>query len=83
MAVTYTPPYLPNSMYRPNVFVTNQTYTSPLVLAVASVVVDSVVVTTIRKPPAYTVGGAPIYYYFEFDVSKILLISSLALKTIG
>lgn len=72
MAVTYTPPYLPNSMYRPNVFVTNQTYSVPLVLAVASVVVDSVVVTTIRKPPAYTVGGAPIYYYFEFDVSKIL-----------
>ena len=72
MAVTYTPPYLPNSMYRPNVFVTNQTYSVPLVLAIASVVVDSVVVTTIRKPPAYTVGGAPIYYFFEFDVSKIL-----------
>jgi hypothetical protein len=73
MPVVYTPPYAPNSQYRPNVFVTYQTgIPNPLVLAIASIVVDSVVVTTIRKPPAYTVGGGPIDYYFEFDVSKVL-----------
>lgn len=72
MPVLYTPPYTPNSQYRPNLFVTYQTAPNPLTLAVASIIVDSVVVTTIRKPPAYTVGGAPINYYFEFDVSKIL-----------
>lgn len=72
MPVFYTPPFTPNSMYRPNLFVTYQPSADPLVLAVASIVVDAVVVTTIRKPPAYTVGVAPINYYFEFDVSKIL-----------
>ena len=72
MPVLYTPPYAPNSQYRPNLFVTYQPSANPLVLAIASVGVDLSTVTTIRKPPAYTVGSAPINYYFEFDVSKIL-----------
>ena len=72
MAVIYTPPYLPNSMYRPNVFVTSQTTTFDLVLAIATIVVDSVTVTSIRKPPAYTTGSAPTTFFFEFDISKIL-----------
>ena len=72
MAVIYTPPYSPNSMYRPNVYVTSQTTTQNLVLAVASVVVDFTSITTIRKSPAYTTGAAPTTFFFEFDVSKIL-----------
>ena len=74
MAVFYQPPYLPNSMYRPNYFVTYQPSANPLVLARASVYVNgSVVLTTLlNKPPAYTQGVAPINYYFEFDVAKIL-----------
>lgn len=72
MAVIYTPPYLPNSMYRPNVYVTSQTTTQNLVLAIANVFVDSVLATSIRKPPAYSTGSAPATYFFEFDVSKIL-----------
>ena len=72
MAVIYTPPYSPNSMYRPNVYVTSQTTTDNLVLAVASVVVDFTSITTIRKQPAYTTGSAPTTFFFEFDVSKIL-----------
>ncbi len=74
MAVFYTPPYLPNSMYRPNYYVTSQPSANPLVLARASVFINgSVVLTTLlNKPPAYTQGAAPINYYFEFDVAKIL-----------
>ena len=74
MAVFYQPPYLPNSMYRPNYFVTYQPSANPLVLARASVFINgSVVLTTLlNKPPAYTQGVAPINYYFEFDVAKIL-----------
>jgi hypothetical protein len=73
MAVIYTPPYSPNSMYRPNVFVTSQTTSDNLVLAVATILVDGVTnITSIRKPPAYTTGTAPITYFFEFDVSKTL-----------
>lgn len=70
----YSPPYTPNSMYRPNVFVTMQSSVNPLVLAIASIVVDSVTITTMRKPPAYVLGGTN--YYFEFDVSKILQTNS-------
>jgi hypothetical protein len=60
-------------MYRPNVFVTSQTTTDNLVLAVATILVDGVInITSIRKPPAYSTGTAPITYFFEFDVSKTL-----------
>jgi len=72
MAVFYQPPYLPNSMYRPNYFVTFQPSANPLVLAKATVFVDGNLVTELYKPPAYTQGAAPINYYFEFDVAKIL-----------
>ena len=72
MAVFYTPPYLPNSMYRPNYYVTSQPSANPLVLAKAFVFVDGVFITELYKPPAYTVGTSPINYYFEFDVAKIL-----------
>ena len=72
MAVFYTPPYLPNSMYRPNYYVTSQPSANPLVLARALVFVDLVFVTELYKPPAYTVGSAPTNYYFEFDVAKVL-----------
>jgi len=83
MAVVYTPPYTPNSMYRPNVFVTSQTTSDNLVLAIASIVVDSISVTTIRKQPAYTTGSAPTTFFFEFDVSKVLqTVSAPNAKTI-
>jgi hypothetical protein len=72
MAVFYTPPYLPNSMYRPNYYVTSQPSPFPLVRARAFVIVDGLIVTELYKPPAYTVGVAPINYYFEFDVAKVL-----------
>jgi hypothetical protein len=70
MPVVYTPPYTPNSQYRPNLFVTYQTAPNPLVLAVAQIYVDGITLTTtIKKSPAYISGTD---YYFEFDVSKIL-----------
>lgn len=74
MAVFYQPPYLPNSMYRPNYFVTYQPSANPLVLAVANIFVNGSVISTteLYKPPAYTQGVAPINYYFEFDVAKVL-----------
>ena len=70
----YSPPYTPNSMYRPNLFVTMQSSANPLVLAIASVVVDLATVTSIRKSPSYVLGGTN--YYFEFDVAKILQTNS-------
>lgn len=70
----YSPPYTPNSMYRPNLFVTMQPSANPLVLAVANIYVDSLTLTTtIKKPPAYNAGGN---YYFEFDIAKILQTNS-------
>ena len=72
MALIYSPPYSPNSIYRPNVFVTSQTTSDNLVLAIATIIVDSVTITSIRKSPAYTTGSAPTTFFFEFDVSKIL-----------
>lgn len=74
MAVVTVPPYLPNSMYRPNVFVTSQTTNIKLEIAVASIFVNGSIfeVTSMRKPPYLIVGGAPETYFFEFDVSKIL-----------
>jgi hypothetical protein len=70
MPVVYTPPYTPNSQYRPNLFVTYQTAPNPLVLAIAQIYVDGITLTTtIKKSPAYVSGTD---YYFEFDVSKIL-----------
>jgi hypothetical protein len=73
MPVLYTPPYAPNSQYRPNLFVTYQPSANPLVLAVAEIYVDGITLTTtIKKSYAYVVGSAPANYYFEFDVSKIL-----------
>ena len=71
MAVVSTPPFAPNSMYRPVVFQTTQYYTNPLILAKAIVVVDSITTQyVLNKSPYYddTFGN----YYFEFDVSKIL-----------
>ena len=69
MAVVSTPPFAPNSMYRPIVFQTMQNSTEPLVLAVASIIVNGSSVTDMRKSPYYASGGN---YYFEFDVSKLL-----------
>jgi hypothetical protein len=72
MAVFFDPFYLPNSSYRPNYFVTYQPSANPLVLAKAQVYVNGSLVTELQKPPAYSTGVAPTFYYFEFDVSKIL-----------
>jgi len=51
-----------------------QSSANPLVLAIASVVVDLATVTSIRKSPSYVLGGTN--YYFEFDVAKILQTNS-------
>lgn len=72
MSILFSPIYLPNSAYRPNYFVTFQSSADPLVLAKADVYVDGNLVTELQKPPAFALGVAPITYYFEFDVSKIL-----------
>ena len=45
------------------------TSSNPLVLAQASIVVDSLGVTSMSKSPLYNIGTT---YYFEFDVSKVL-----------
>jgi hypothetical protein len=71
MPLVYTPPYAPNSQYRPNLFVTYQPgIPNPLVLAICEIYVDGITLTTtIRKSPSKIVGSN---YYFEFDVSKVL-----------
>lgn len=45
------------------------TSANPLVLAQASIVVDSLGVTSMSKSPLYNIGTT---YYFEFDVAKVL-----------
>lgn len=69
MPVVTAPHFALNSQYRPNVFVMSMTSSDPLVLAQASIVVDSLGVTSIQKAPAYNIGTI---YYFVFDVAKVL-----------
>ena len=69
MPVVTAPHFTLNSQYRPNVFVMSMTSANPLVLAQASIVVDSVGVTSMQKAPAYNIGTT---YYFVFDVAKVL-----------
>ena len=69
MPVVTAPHFTLNSQYRPNVFVMSMTSSDPLVLAQASIVVDSLGVTSIQKAPAYNIGTT---YYFVFDVAKVL-----------
>jgi len=47
----------------------SMTSADPLVLAQASIVVDSVGVTSMQKAPAYNIGTT---YFFLFDVAKVL-----------
>jgi len=69
MPLVTAPLFTLNSQYRPNVFVMSMTSANPLVLAQASIVVDSVGVTSMQKAPAYNIGTT---YYFVFDVAKVL-----------
>lgn len=69
MPVVTAPHFALNSQYRPNVFVMSMTSADPLVLCQASIVVDSVGVTSIQKSPAYAIGTT---YYFIIDVAKVL-----------
>jgi hypothetical protein len=69
MPVVTAPHFALNSQYRPNVFVMSMTSSDPLVLAQASIVVDSIGVTSIQKATAYNIGTT---YYFIFDVAKVL-----------
>lgn len=69
MPLVTAPLFTVNSQYRPNVFVMSMTSADPLVLAQASIVVDSVGVTSMQKAPAYSIGTT---YYFIFDVAKVL-----------
>ena len=69
MALVTAPPFALNSQYRPNKFLVSMTSSNPLVLAQASIVVDSLGVTSMSKSPLYNIGTT---YYFEFDVAKVL-----------
>lgn len=69
MPLVTAPLFTLNSQYRPNVFVMSMTSADPLVLCQASIVVDSVGVTSIQKSPAYAIGTT---YYFIIDVAKVL-----------
>jgi len=69
MPLVTAPPFAPNSQYRPNKFLVSMTSANPLVLAQASIVVDSLGVTSMSKSPLYFIGTT---YYFEFDVAKVL-----------
>jgi len=69
MALVTAPLFTLNSQYRPNVFVMSMTSSDPLVLAIASIVVDGLGVTNMQKAPAYSIGTT---YYFVFDVAKVL-----------
>lgn len=69
MPIVTAPHFTLNSQYRPNVFVMSMTSSDPLVLAQASIVVDSLGVTSMQKAPAYNIGTT---YYFIFDVAKVL-----------
>lgn len=69
MPLVTAPHFTLNSQYRPNVFVMSMTSSDPLVLAQASIVVDSLGVTSMQKAPAYNIGTT---YYFIFDVAKVL-----------
>lgn len=69
MPLVTAPPFALNSQYRPNKFLVSMTSSDPLVLAQASIVVDSIGVTSMSKSPLYNIGTT---YYFEFDVAKVL-----------
>jgi hypothetical protein len=69
MPLVTAPPFALNSQYRPNKFLVSMTSANALVLAQASIVVDSVGVTSMSKSPLYFIGTT---YYFEFDVAKVL-----------
>lgn len=69
MPLVTAPPFALNSQYRPNKFLVSMTSANPLVLAQASIVVDSLSVTSMSKSPLYNIGTT---YYFEFDVAKVL-----------
>jgi hypothetical protein len=69
MPLVTAPPFTLNSQYRPNKFLVSMTSSNPLVLAQASIVVDSFGVTSMSKSPLFNIGTT---YYFEFDVAKVL-----------
>jgi len=69
MAITVTPPYTPNSIYRPNVFIASQASANPLVLCKAEVYVDSNLEATINRAPFLDFFGI---YSFSIDVSSVL-----------
>jgi len=69
MAITVTPPYTPNSIYRPNVFIASQASANPLVLCKAEVYVDGTLEATIQRAPFLEFAGI---YYFSIDVSSVL-----------
>jgi hypothetical protein len=69
MPLVTAPPFALNSQYRPNKFLVSMTSANALVLAQATIVVDSLGVTSMSKSPLYNIGTT---YYFEFDVAKVL-----------
>lgn len=73
MPLVTAPLFTLNSQYRPNIFLLSMTSANPLVLAQASIVVNGSGVTSISKSTTFEISGT---YYFEFDVSKILQLSS-------